>query len=136
MLPYAVLPYYNTAVCRTGVLPYAVLPCAIHHMPYAVLMYCRTLYAVRRMPYAVCRTPHTVPYALCGAQGGWGVAAVRRAAVRRMLYANLKIRGIAHILRIGGLRLTILDAEAINKSIRDGPDSGVATQQGIHLYYY
>jgi hypothetical protein len=104
-------------------------------------MYCRTLYAVRRMPYAVCRTavrrtPHTVPYALCGAQGGGGVAAVRRAAVRRMLYANLKIRGIAHILRIGGLRLTILDAEAINKSIRDGPDSEVATRQGIHLYYY
>ena len=95
------------------------------------------------MPYAVCRTavrrtPHTVPYALCGAQGG-GVAAVRRAAVRRTLYGNLKIRGIAYILRIGGLRLTILDAEAINKSIRDGPDSEVATsirRQGIHLNYY
>ena len=82
------------AVRRTDVLPYAV---------------CRTPYAVRRMPY--CRTPYATHCAVrvVWRTGGGGVAAVRRAAVRRMLYANLKIRGIAHILRIGGLRLTILD---------------------------
>ena len=103
--------------CRTGVLPYAVLPCAIHHMPYAVLMYCRTLYAVRRMPY--CRTPHTVPYALCGAQGGG------RTPRCRTPYAVCQSEdpGDYSYSEDRGLRQTILVAEAINTFIHDGPDS-------------
>jgi len=91
-------------------------------MPYAVL-----LYAVRR---TLCRTR-------CVAHRGGGVRpyAVLPYAVRRMLFANLKIRGIARILRIGGLRQTILVTEEINKLIRDGLDLEVATsihRQRIH----
>ena len=127
MLPYAVLPYCNSAVRRTAVLVYCCTPYC--RTPYTI---CRTPYyciAVRRMPHAVRRTPYAVlPYAVrrtlcrtrCVAHRGGG-----RTPRCRTPYAVCQSEdpGDYSYSEDRGLRQTILVAEAINTFIRDGPDS-------------
>ena len=117
ILPYAVLPYWCTAVRRTAVrhIPYAVRRTTV--LPYAA---CRMLYAVRRMPY--CRTPYA---GHCAVRVVWRTGGGGRTPRCRTPYAVCQSEdpGDYSYSEDRGLRQTILVAEAINTLNRDGPDS-------------